>query len=317
MLSRLLLPFSRRNFSYFHVAKSYPVNLRFNIFQQQQLRYHIIKNNPTLTLTQAKISNINNCTKTTKKKSNPITDFIFDNLGSLFLSAIGLLIVTLIRSHLGTNNRMDLRSKIEELSPLDPFECDELRYNALSSSIYKKILETIKEYDWNEMTYGEFINIILNEIIPKRMKNGHYLDRVILNSYTSLVEKIPFDFLLVLLNMTLDCSPEERIQLLFEIYTPKILQGDINTSNITISKQKVIRLVDLLQQTSQLVPESQIIEDDTKYPIQKYRKATSKEMLRKAQEEVKLQELPEWTCQNVEIILRSKNICVWGECYQK
>merc|ERR1712151_431843 len=137
------------------------------------------------------------------------------------------------------------------------------------------------------MTYGEFINLILNEINPNRIESGHYLDRLVLTYYTSLEEKIPFDFLFVLMNMTLNCSPKERMKLLFMIFTTKKQQEEINDINTTITKEKLIRLVDLLQKTSQLVPESQIIEDDTKYPIQKYRKATAEEMVQKAQEEVK------------------------------
>merc|ERR1712150_143171 len=94
----------------------------------------------------------------------------------------------------------------------------------------------------------------------------------------------------------------------------KVEKGDKST---TISTQLLLRLVELLQKTCQLVPEAQIVEDNIKYPIQKYRKGTAEEILSKAQKEVKLENVNEWTCDQVGAILRSHSICAWGGCYQK
>ena len=73
---------------------------------------------------------VQSCTRMYKqqaKKAKTAGDLFLDNLGTVFLSSIALLILTLVRSSRGTTNKTNLRIAIEQSAALDPFEIDDFR----------------------------------------------------------------------------------------------------------------------------------------------------------------------------------------------
>lgn len=178
-------------------------------------------------------------------------------------------------------------------------------------------------------------------------------------------DKMDADLLLVILSLAMHCSVRERVEILFEIMlrsqgcdtdhdmSPRevivhnnTMYGDgkldLSSSLLLLKKQfvrekDIVRMIGHLQVTSQLVPDSQIVESDTKYPIQEYLvgnpmalvangKATKKEYLSKGalprsfegrKNDVHTEEEIVWTCDDFHHLLRSQSICAWGECYDK
>jgi hypothetical protein len=97
----------------------------------------------------------------------------------------------------------------------------------------------------------------------------------------------------------------------------------------------VLRVLYLLQITSQIPPEKQIVETGKKWPIKLYRRKTPFDMI-KAFEEVKKEDIKvsscnfsnllilfaccfsqEWNLLEFERLLISNYTCVWGTCYNE
>jgi hypothetical protein len=142
---------------------------------------------------------------------------ILDHLGTIFLTAIGLVIASLVRSYYGTARKNALRDKLEAEAALDPLEICELREAnpRLTIDVFRSIMEQL----WNQqhyqhqqphqeeddeasssssstaaagvptMTYSEFC-LAVREILQTQhhsdsnpiptIELGHYLDRVVL-----------------------------------------------------------------------------------------------------------------------------------------
>lgn len=123
-----------------------------------------------------------------EKKAKTPGDVFLDNLGTIFLSAIGLIIVTLIRSSRGTSNKNNLRTRVESTAALDPFEIDDLRAanDQFTPQVFRDIHNALKlKHGWSldqKIDYKLFVSAVMQEM--KGMKGeaftiqfGHLLDR--------------------------------------------------------------------------------------------------------------------------------------------
>ena len=153
--------------------------------------------------------------------------------------------------------------------------------------------------------------------------------------------KIDLSLLLVALCLCLHGNVRDRVEILFEIMRQKQSTNDNSNCNNSIendatttdesvnavNKEYVIEMIGHLQKTCQLVPDAQIVESDTKYPVQKYKVGTPLE-LTDFGIEMKKDELTEraleknihvskWSCDDFHHLLRSRAVCAWGECYVK
>jgi len=103
------------------------------------------------------------------------------------------------------------------------------------------------------------------------------------------------------------------------------LMHEASIDSTHVPEPCIVDMVAYLQQTCQLVPDSQIIESQVKYPIQEYRIGTPLELaamgktLKKKELSKECRDGPEklWTCDDFHHLLRSKSVCAWGECYVK
>lgn len=249
-----------------------------------------------------------------KKKDNP--NVFLDNLGSFFLAGVGLLVASLIRSYMSSNNRNRARERLHEQSSLDPLEIDDLRIanSELTLAVYRKILQDLlQNYPSKTLTYNDFVKSVRTTMSGLKgdaftIELGHLIDRVVVAALQqhgqTTEDPQPMAFWFTVLSLALAAPVPDRIQALYEVL--KVAEDE----RVTLTSVRA--MVGFLQDTSQLAPDSQVIESGHKYPVQHYDRASSGDLF-------------EWDGTDDELIdidafasiLRSKAVCAWGECYHK
>ena len=279
--------------------------------------------------------------KSKKKKDD--SNIFLDNLGKIFLSSIGLILFMLLRSTKSNNSRSALREDIESTSLLDPLEIDDLRVANVdfNMNVWNKIVGEIKREFPNrtELLYTEFLSVVMK--VMKGMKGegftiqfGHLVDRVVVAELERIGRekgeavgsgeevKLPLPFLYAALSLALNSSVADRIQALYET----MLEDDSNNNDTTVLGDKVVQMVQHLQNTCQLVPEAQIVETNSKIPYQTFRVGTGAELTKRAREgfggkkgSAGVTAEPEGpvSLEDFHAILKSRTVCAWGECYNK
>jgi len=167
---------------------------------------------------------------------------------------------------------------------------------------------------------------------------GHLLDRVVVSFVQRMEEEgvkdldhedgVELRLLLVALSLAMNGSVRERVEVLYDILKDEENTGgmDIELDKApTVKQSDVVKMVGYLQKTCQLVPDSQIVDSDVKYPAQQYKVGSPAELVFLGKE-MKKEELSdgaleggerEWTCDDFHHVLRSRSVCAWGECYVK
>jgi hypothetical protein len=245
-----------------------------------------------------------------------------DNLGTIFLSAIGLIIGSLVRSYYGTNNRNKIRDALEEASPLDPLEIDDLRTanSELNVQVFRDIMKDVTERfpDHQNVTYADFITAVRRNMMAMKGDNftielGHLLDRVVLGALKrrghTTDEPQTLAFWLTTLSLALSTPAVERIQMLYEVLQ-EAGSNDNDPEKSTVTVADVQTMVGYLQDTCQLVPDTQVIATEDKYPVQQYVCGAPKQLVKWEGSEQDLIDVDAFA-----EILRSKSVCAWGECY--
>eukprot|EP00591_Stephanopyxis_turris_P005846 CAMPEP_0195514276 /NCGR_PEP_ID=MMETSP0794_2-20130614/5712_1 /TAXON_ID=515487 /ORGANISM="Stephanopyxis turris, Strain CCMP 815" /LENGTH=373 /DNA_ID=CAMNT_0040642483 /DNA_START=204 /DNA_END=1325 /DNA_ORIENTATION=+ len=190
---------------------------------------------------------------------------------------------------------------------------------------------------------------------------GHLLDRVVIavlegksdrrntssssssfgNEGVANDAELPVSFFLSLLTLCVTASVSEKYDLLFSILRANNTTntneehnrndereqhhegtGDVDSSKITLSEQDIIKMVGHLQDTCQLPPGPQVLEAETKYPLQEYKRGSAAELVKLGKVELfgeKSKKLEDgdlrYGREDFENLLRTSYICVWGECY--
>jgi hypothetical protein len=248
-----------------------------------------------------------------KKKDD--SNIFLDNLGKIFLGAIGLLIGTLVRSSYGTSNRNKVRDELEEKASLDPLEVDDLRVanSELSPDVFRAIMEDVRDtFPLGVATYQDFVRSVRKTM--SRLKGdaftvelGHLLDRAVIAALHDQGKpedtQVPVTFLLAALSLSLNSSVEDRINVLFEAMRLK---------NGNVAYQDVRDMVGHLQDTCQLVPDAQVVQAEQKYPTQKYKRGTPSQLVHWEGGSQDAMDVDAFAA-----IIRSKSVCAWGECYNK
>ena len=245
-----------------------------------------------------------------------------DNLGTIFLSAIGLIIGSLVRSYYGTNNRNKIRDALEEASPLDPLEIDDLRIanSELTVQVFRDIMKDVTERfpDHQNVTYADFITAVRRNMVAMKGDNftielGHLMDRVVLGALKrrghTTDEPQTLAFWLTTLSLALSTPAVERIQMLYEVLQ-EAGSNDHDAENPVVTVADVQTMVGYLQDTCQLVPDTQVIATEDKYPVQQYVCGAPKQLVKWEGSEQELIDVDAFA-----EILRSKSVCAWGECY--
>ena len=248
------------------------------------------------------------------------SNLFLDNLGKIFLSSIGIVLLMLLRSTKSNNSRAALREEMENAALLDPLEIDDLRTaNAgLTIGVWDAIVEEIKKEfidarGVHSVTYPQFLSLVIK--VMKDVKGegftiqlGQFIDRVVIAELERRSsdkwrmkcdendvisgdkegsDKLPLSFLLVSLSLALNSTVSDRIRVLYEsmLLFEKDNDGASSTSTRNIaSEEQVECMIQHLQSTCQLVPEAQIVETNSKVPYQTFRVGTGKELTRRARE---------------------------------
>jgi hypothetical protein len=252
---------------------------------------------------------------------------------------------------------MSLRDWIEQTSALDPLEMEDLRLvnTEFTPEVFQELLKrTTQRFPNGIASYSDFVTFVKQEMQTMKgdeftIQQGYLLDRVVTkiiesnhNLATQSVENkvgkleeqvdlsnaltLNLSLLFVILSLALHGSVQERIHILFDIMqNDKNLIGTVSTDLTHVDESQIIAMVEYLQQTCQLAPDCQIVESETKYPIQEYRIGTALELVAKGKS-LKKKDLSfesreghekMWTCNDFHHLLRSKSVCAWGECYVK
>ncbi|KAL7455285.1 hypothetical protein ACHAWC_006843 [Mediolabrus comicus] len=300
-------------------------------------------------------SNSNSSTDNKKeKKKDDDSNIFLDNLGKIFLSSLGIVLLMLFRSTKSSNSRIALRDEMENEALLDPLEIDDLRRanTDFTIAVWNTIVERVKNEfiarGVSSVTYPQFLSLVMS--VMKEMKGegftiqmGHLIDRVviaelerrrsddknnILDEVTSVnqeSDELPLSFLLTSLSLALNSTVADRIRVLYECMLLLDTDGgggeESNTSSVQVES-----MIQNLQSTCQLVADAQIVETNSKVPYQTFRVGTGKELIRRAREGyggkkgqpgVTREVEGPITMEDFHAILKSRTVCAWGECYIK
>jgi hypothetical protein len=302
-------------------------------------------------------------TDNNKKEKKDDSNIFLDNLGKIFLSSIGLVLLFLLRSTKSNNSRVALREEMENAALLDPLEIDDLRFanSDFTVDIWNKIMEEIRnEFTARgiaSVTYPQFLSVVMR--VMKDVKGegftiqmGHLMDRVVIaelerksrregndgdsTNHDGDVE-LPLSFLLASLSLALNSTVSDRIRVLYDAMLignemssssggNKGEESNNTTTNNVASTEQVEQMIQNLQSTCQLVPDSQIVETNSKVPYQTFRVGTGSELTRRAREGyggkkgspgVTKEVDGPVTLEDFHAILKSRTVCAWGECFIK
>lgn len=183
-------------------------------------------------------------TTAANKKANEPNVFL-DNLGKIFLMAIGTVIVTLVRSSYNTSNRNIIRDRLEQIAAMDPKELEEFReansdltlgtMRELLSIYYKEHARRSDYGPGYTSSYKEFVATIRKVMATKFPKQGesftiqmgHYLDRIVVDIVERRAEKsasvvenneeLPVALLFTAMISAMNGTVSDRIQILHEL----------------------------------------------------------------------------------------------------
>ena len=243
------------------------------------------------------------------------SNFFLDNLGKIFLLVIATIIGTLIRGSYNTSNRNAVRDNLEDTAALDPVEIEELRIanSELSVDVFRKIMQDlIAQFPQGSSSYTDFVHCVRKTMSQMKgpaftVELGHMLDRAVVALLNqrgkSTEDEMPLSLWLATLTLALNSPISDRIQILYEI---------MELENNPVTFIQIRSMVGYLQETCQLVPDSQIVATDVRFPTQQWRRG-------------KPEDLVPWDGMHTDrvdteafaSILRSKSVCAWGECYHK
>ena len=246
----------------------------------------------------------------TKKE---VSDYFLDNLGGIFLCTIGAIFLSLIRSSYSTTNKNNIRDDIEQKASLDPMEIDDLRVanSELVPQIFQQIMQELNQaFPTGKAPYQDFVKSVRTTMATLKgpaftIELGHLIDRAVIGALTeqgkSQEEEMPLPFWLAILSMALHSSTNDRIRILYEA---------MESDDSAVTYLHMQEMIGYLQVSSQLVPDSQVVMSDQKYPTQQYHRGTPSELIKWSGNDNDLINIEAFAK-----ILRSNAVCAWGECY--
>lgn len=253
--------------------------------------------------------------KEKKKKKDDNSNIFLDNLGKIFLGAIGLLIASLVRSSYGTSNKTKVREELEEQAALDPLEVDDLRVanSELTPEVFRTIMADVQEtFPEDTATYQDFVSCVRKTMARLKgdaftVELGYLVDRAVLAALREKGkredEPVSLLFLLTALSMSLCSSVDDRITILFEAMHPK---------DGTVKFKDIQAMVGCLQDTCQLVPDAQIVKGGRQYPTQQYERGTPDQLV-----QWEGSDQDDLDREAFSAVITSKAVCAWGECYNR
>jgi hypothetical protein len=149
------------------------------------------------------------------KAKQDAANFMLDNLGKIFLTAILAVIGTLVRSSYNTTNKNTVRDSLEDTAAIDPVEIEDLRIanSELTPEVFRQIIKDLdQQYSHGSISYQEFILSVRTTMSHLKggaftIELGHLIDRVVAavlkEHKKSADEEMPMALWLTLLTLAL------------------------------------------------------------------------------------------------------------------
>jgi len=286
--------------------------------------------------------------KAKNQKKEDDSNLFLDNIGKIFLSAIGGVILMMLRSSRGTHNRTELRDHIETMAVLDPMEIEDLRLanSELTTEVWGEIQKAVyAAFPSGEATYTEFVSVVVQTMRGIKgeaftVQLGHLLDRIAIAAMEEAEtgatvmaaeegemqigdkgDRMSLLLLFAIFSLALNGGTVERVGVLFDAMRHSSGMGD----DERVAEADVVEMVGHLQKSCQLAADAQIVLGESKYPIQDYQKCRPAELVaggKKTMTDEGMKDLTgtdgdKWDVLEFHRLLRTKSICAWGECYVK
>ncbi|TYZ65969.1 hypothetical protein PybrP1_003919 [[Pythium] brassicae (nom. inval.)] len=248
-------------------------------------------------------------------------------LGGVLL-AIGLYV------YRGTRNKRhfdETQAPIAERAVISPYEAWELRSaNDITPETFEAIRAgVLKAFPARKAAmeqFDQYLGFKLAEACPNGLRNAYHLERVLLSLERDEQKKIDLDALMVAFSMAVKGAVDDRLQCLFDLATESTApEAEDEEDTREITQPQLERLLELLLMTYQIPSEMRVLPvKDEKFPFQQYKSATAHELLEaelQAQVDAKkltaaeANERASYTFDAFAQIMRSKTVCLWGECF--
>jgi hypothetical protein len=163
--------------------------------------------------------------------------------GKVAIGVISIIAASIYRWIQGGKNRTRLEDTISRESPLHPYESNEFRVlNRMPTSVYKDLVVMFRHsFPSGLISYEQFV-IIFHQNCKHHIVNAYVLERVAVqylnSSGFSTSDTVPLTYFLTLLSNAVECSPQERAELVFDLahrVTPDEISFISQTSSVAMS----------------------------------------------------------------------------------
>ncbi|KDO25804.1 hypothetical protein SPRG_08747 [Saprolegnia parasitica CBS 223.65] len=219
----------------------------------------------------------------------------------------------------GSKNRKffeAIQNEIADATPISPYEAFELRsQNDITPDVFQKVHAQAKAFfPTNEASVRDFDLCLGSVLNGMQLKNLHHLERVLMSLPKNDNGKCNLDTLMVAFSLAVKGDVNERLACLFQLQAA--------TKDATLSLEQIEAILEHILTTYQVPAEKRVVAvDDKAYPFQEYTVGSAHELLQAAvQAAIKDKSLPEvaptqYTLDDFNLLLKSKSVCIWGECF--
>ncbi|OQS01364.1 hypothetical protein ACHHYP_01166 [Achlya hypogyna] len=219
----------------------------------------------------------------------------------------------------GSKNRKffeAIQDEIADATPISPYEAFELRsQNDITPDVYYKVCAQAKRFfPTNEASVRDFDLCLGSVLNGMQLKNLHHLERVLMSLPKDDAGKCNVDTLLVAFSLAVKGDVADRLKCLYHL--------QVASADTPVTLEQIETILGHVMTTYQVPPEKRVVAVDGKsYPFQEYAIGSAHELLQAAvQAAVKDKSLPEvppteFTLDEFNMLMKSKSICIWGECF--
>lgn len=281
------------------------------------------------------------CSTASEKKEEFKPGFFSRHPGLVFGTIVAGIAGYIYRGTRQRRNFETVQNSIVDTAVIAPYEAYELRssnsityvlfYISLSLVLilifrYKEFATILSEmksaFPSGRATFHEYdarLGRVLDQVCPEGIKNGYHLERVLLNLPQDEEKRSNVDAMTTALSMAVKGTTDERLLCLFGL-----LSTEIDGQQV-ISREKLDILLEYLFASYQIPSEKRVVPIlDEKYPFQKYEQAKPQQLVSQAVEaRIAAEKMPSnfesrdtmFTFEEFSALLKSKQICIWGECF--
>lgn len=274
------------------------------------------------------------------KKTFYVIDILADHGGKIALAGFLFSAGLIYRYVKSGSNRTSVEKALTNAAALEPIEVNEIRFaNYISSAQFESLVTASRSNFPNGCSYNEFIDFC-KQHLKTNITLGHLLDRVIYFRINEMKPKdadeettadetiklnvpFPIDYLLIVFSMSVQCTPEERVTLLYKMGLKNSSVESSNEEEIPswsssgISLTEAEAVVDHLIRSYQIPAEKRVVETGVNWPVKTYREKNAFEMINEFRASRKPpHERDDLTEEEFTSAVLGRFVCAWGECHR-